>query len=255
MYTQKDIRAVQLRLLTMGKSICSILENNGIPYFITYGTLLGAVRHQGFIPWDDDFDLYLFSDSYENAISTLRKELPKNYFVEDKKTEPLYFHAWTHVKDLNSVVHCDLFPQDNAYTHHGISVDLYKATKMPENKERLFRLTEHLDYLNRKHDVHLIDEDSYRQKTMLLQKEIVQEKDRLHTENGLLRELYTFPSIYDDRLYPEELLPLKRYRFEDTEFYGPCNAEIFLSRCYGDYMSLPPIEKRRPHYSEVTFLL
>lgn len=256
MYAQEEIRKVQLRLLEMGKTICSILERSNIPHFITYGTLLGAVRHQGFIPWDDDFDIYLFADSYEEAVSRLRKELPKNYFVEDKKTEPLYFHAWTHVKDLDSIAHCNLFPQDNAYSHHGISVDLYKTTKMPENKERLFRLTEHLEYLNRKRDVHLIDEDSYIQKTTMLKKEIAQEKERIasHTGDSHPRELYTFPSIYNDRFYPKELFPLKKYVFEDTEFYGPNDADIFLKRCYGDYMNLPPVEKRHPHYSEVKFL-
>ena len=68
------------------------------------------------------------------------------------------------------------------------------------------------------------------------------------------KDVYVFPSIYDDRLYPEELFPLRRYRFEDTEFYGPNDADAFLKRCYGDYMKLPPVEKRVPHYSDVEFV-
>ena len=59
------MKQIQERLLSMAKSICGILENNEIPYMITLGTLLGAVRHGGFIPWDTDFDLHLFDESYD----------------------------------------------------------------------------------------------------------------------------------------------------------------------------------------------
>ena len=55
-------------------------------------------------------------------------------------------------------------------------------------------------------------------------------------------------------MYPEDLFPLKPYQFEDTYFLGPQNGEIFLSRCYGNYMQLPPEEKQVPHNSSVIFL-
>ena len=81
-----DIKRVQNRLLEMGKVIADILERNNIPYMITFGTLLGAVRHGGFIPWDDDFDMFLFEDSYEKAMEVLSKELPMDMFLENKDT-------------------------------------------------------------------------------------------------------------------------------------------------------------------------
>ena len=68
------------------------------------------------------------------------------------------------------------------------------------------------------------------------------------------KEMYAFYLIYNDRLFVDELFPLKKYTFEDTVFYGPQNAEALLSRCYGDFMQLPPVEKRHPHYSNVEFL-
>lgn len=60
--------------------------------------------------------------------------------------------------------------------------------------------------------------------------------------------------IYNYRLFLDEMYPLCKYKFEGTEFYGPHNADALLSRCYGEYMNLPPIEKRHPHYSAVHFL-
>ena len=122
-----DIKRVQKRLLEIGKNIATILESNNIPYIITFGTLLGAVRHGGFIPWDDDFDFFLFDDIYDKAIELLRKNLPNDMFLEDEKSELKYFHGWAHVKDMNSEVYCEQFPQDNLYNHHGLSVDLYKC--------------------------------------------------------------------------------------------------------------------------------
>ena len=79
-----DVPRVQKVLFNMAVAIRDILEKNAIPYMLAYGTLLGAVRHKGFIPWDDDFDFYLFGDSYEKAIRCLRDELPADYFVEDE---------------------------------------------------------------------------------------------------------------------------------------------------------------------------
>lgn len=66
--------------------------------------------------------------------------------------------------------------------------------------------------------------------------------------------VYVFPSPYDDRIFPKELFPLRKYQFEGYEFYGPNDAAPFLTRCYGHYMELPPEEKRSSHYSSVVFV-
>lgn len=254
MYTREDVKKVQKRLLEMAKDIRDILESHEIPYFITYGTLLGAVRHKGFIPWDDDFDMYLLEERYDEALNILKDELPKDVFLEYWESEPKYFHAWAHVKDKNTMAECELFPQDGMYQHKGISIDLYKTKKIHEEEEASYRLSEHLSYLQKRRNVGLMDESTFRKKTDELQKKYYDEVERLKTIGNRGREIYAFNLIYNDRLFLDELFPMKKYIFEDSEFYGPANADALLKRCYGDYMKLPPIEKRHPHYSKVLFL-
>lgn len=254
MYTQEDVRKVQKRLLEMAKAIRDILESHDIPYFITYGTLLGAVRHKGFIPWDDDFDFYLLEESYDEALCVLKKELSEDVFLEYWETEPKYFHSWAHVKDINSITECELFPQDGMYSHKGISIDLYKTKKIFEEEESSYRLSQHISYLQKRYEVGLLDKSVYYEKTKELETKYNYEVERLKAIVNKGREMYAFYLIYNDRLFLDELFPLKKYQFEDTEFYGPAIADVLLKRCYGDYMQLPPVEKRHPHYSSVRFI-
>lgn len=252
MYTKEKVKKVQKRLLEMAIVIRDILEKHNIPYFITYGTLLGAVRHKGFIPWDDDFDFYLFDDSYNRALSTLKSEMPSNLFLEYFESEPSYFHGWAHVKDINSYAECELFPQDGTYQHHGISVDLYRAFLVPEKMSNLFLIQQHIDYLERRYDKGAISkEDKDKRFVGLFEKLKIEESAADIKDGGRL--MYVFPGLYQDFMYPEEIWPLKEYQFENELFLGPNNADVFLTRCYKNYMNMPPVEKRHPHYSDVIF--
>jgi len=247
-----NISTVQNRLLNMAVNIRDILENHGIEYMITFGTLLGAVRHRGFIPWDDDFDFFLFDESYDEAIKILRGSLPDDLFVEDAESEPLYFHSWAHVKDLNSIAICEQFPQDNIYQHKGLSIDLYRAIRMDERDIDLFRLQQNLLYQERKKKAGVLSEADYQTMVHSIEKDIISEKQKIKD----------FPSMGDafgmvvkERImYINEVLPLKKYDFAGEQFYGPGNANAVLTRFFGNYMELPPEEKRDSHYSHVTFL-
>ncbi len=247
-----EIALVQNRLLQMGKTVCNLLEENGIPYMIAFGTLLGAVRHEGFIPWDDDFDLFLFDDSYGKAIEVLRDNLPDDMFLEDENSEPLYFHAWAHVKDVNTKTTCEQFPQDNIYAHKGLSVDLYCAHKMKEKEVDLFRLNENLKYQSRKYKQNLISKEDY----ICIKDEL---ESKIHFEESKVRQdtndADAYGMVVNERImYPEEIFPLKKYTFEDGGFYGPNDSDSMLKRFYGDYMKLPAPEHRKPHYSSVEIL-
>ena len=243
-----SLKESQARLLEMGKTIHKILEANNIPYMITFGTLLGAVRHKGFIPWDDDFDIFLFGNTYGKALEVLKEELPNDMFLENEESEPLYFHSWAHVKDLNTVAICDQFPQDNIYYHHGLSIDLYVAFEMNESEIDLWRLQENLKYQQRKQKSGLLTQSELDIIRKNINDDILIEKNK--AKDSADKKAYGM--VLNERImYPEEIFPLKKYKFEDTEFYGPNDFDSLLIRFYGDYMSLPKEENRIPHYSQV----
>lgn len=249
-----NLRKLQLIERDILKQIIELCEKHELRYYLMGGTFLGAVRHQGFIPWDDDFDFYLFEDSYNKAMQVLEEELPSELFLENEKTEKLYFHGWAHVKDCFSVTECELFPQDSAYGHRGISIDLYKAYLRPASLAKQFLFEQHLAYLNRRCAKGLLKQEDYDYRVANLKANFDKDKQPLFTKNvSNDQSLYIFPSPYKEYMTVEEMFPLKKYKFEDTEFWGPNNANILLKRCYKNYMELPPIEKRHPHYSNVIF--
>lgn len=229
----------QERLFYMAKNITQILEKYNIPYSMAYGTLLGAVRHKGFIPWDEDFDLWLFDDSYEEAIDVLRNELPDDMFLEDSKSEPKYFHAWAHVKDLYSVVKHEQFAHDDSYSHHGISLDLYRLWKVKECDLGKFLNKENRKYIMRRKELGLITQEEFNSRMEKLEDA---EKQDANSENNSQEDVYALLNFYKcKKLYAKYVFPLKKYCFEDTEFLGINNPEAFLSDLYGDWKT--PVRK------------
>ena len=193
-----------------------------------------------------DFDFLLFNDSYDKATEVLLKELPADMLLENEKTEPKYFHGWAHVKDLKSECDCALFPQDAAYAHHGLSVDLYKLTKIKEKDYIQYRLDEALAYIDRRLKQGLMTEEEYKNKK--------ESFSNLFKPDGNTseKEILAYPFTYGKQEI-DDVFPLKKYKFEDTEFLGPNNYDPLLVSEYRDYMSLPPEEDRKPHYTSIKY--
>ena len=239
-------------------AVRDILETNDIPYIMTYGTLLGAVRHKGFIPWDDDFDFFIFDERYDAAIALLKKHLPNDMMIEDKETEPNFFHGWARLKDKKTIVNYALSNDNYLYLNKGLGVDLFRPKKMKEFEEQKYRILEHLAYLRRKIDLGIRSESELSDRIEGLKLLLKKEEDSIAKKGYLQRfqapDVYTFSSIVPSRYYLNDLFPLKKYEFEGTYFYGPNNPGPFLTCCYGDFMKLPPVEQRRVHSHDVIFL-
>ena len=89
----------QLTILNIFKEIKPFLENNGIPYYLLGGSLLGAVRHKGFIPWDDDIDIGIVRDDYERFLESVSRNLPDHLELRSYRDESDHHYYFSRVVD------------------------------------------------------------------------------------------------------------------------------------------------------------
>lgn len=244
------LKKVQDRLFDIGVIVTDILEKNGINYMISFGTLLGAVRHHDFIPWDDDFDLWIFDEDYDKAIQVLKQELTKDVFLENEDSEPNFFHGWARIKDIYTITKKDQKIQDDAYQHNGLAVDLFRIKKMKYYELNEYIYCENINYLNRRKEKGLITIDDYFNKRKIAKTLLKQEKE--FDSNEIV---YGFITSYKNKcVLEQDIMPLNTVYFRGHKFMCPNNPDRVLRRLYGDYLILPPPNKRIQHYSEVEFI-
>lgn len=127
---RREVWDIELDMLDLVVNIC---DKIGVKYYLDAGTLLGAVRHQGFIPWDDDIDLVMFRDEYDKFISYCRENLEYPYFLQVPDTDSsIYQHAKIRRSDTTAILEKDL--EANWDFNQGIFIDIFPLDRVPEDK-------------------------------------------------------------------------------------------------------------------------
>ncbi len=251
-YSREMILKVQKILLDMAKRVAKVLDDNNVKYMLAFGSMLGAVREKGFIPWDDDLDFMILEEDYDKAIKCLDGNLPEWIIIQNRETDSKYAACWTKLRYKNSETYAELFKTDNSFTYRGICLDLYKCECVKRKDVERVVLKENIAWFNRKFELlGLMTKAEFDKKMEELEPlyEKAIEESKSSTQN---EEVFAFTTIYKQNYYIRDwVLPLKKYAFEDTEFWGPKNAELILSLTYPNYMEIPPYEKRCPHYAWV----
>lgn len=258
-YGREQIQRVQDVVLDMGLQVCAILERHGLPYFITNGTLIGAALYESFVPWDDDFDLFLFDDTYDQAMQVLASELPSHLFVHGIDNDPLYFPAWNRVKNSQSqAFDSGLYNPDNRLLRYPcLSVDLYRIQKIPEHGVDLYKVQEALAFFEKKHRFGILDKATHdAHVTPLLQKKQDLAARAEAADHGLSQEeVFMFMVMLKHPLRHGDLFPLKRYTFNGHSLWGPQSSEALLSALYGpDYKTIPAYAQRNTRFSQVRWV-
>lgn len=250
-----SIKEVHDKILKILLSIDKVCLDHGLTYYIWAGTMLGAVRHKGFIPWDDDIDIAMPRPDYDKLISHCYEWLPKPYELVCAETDSTYPLPFAKIQDGSTT----LIERMHLKYVGGIYIDVFPLDAVPENKLRRWWQFARYEYYKRV--LYLMYRDPYKhghgpsswvpllcRKTYKLKD--VQEKIR----NILTSYDYDTSELvadYDDGqrgAMPKTVLgkPVK-YSFEGEEVCGVAQADTYLSHKYGNYMQLPPAEKQRQH--------
>ena len=260
-----DLNTLQKKEIDILQAVHDACEKLGVEYVIMHGTLIGAVRHHGFIPWDDDIDICMTQDNYDRFIQEGNNVLPDNLRIQHISTEEECPNLFAKVRDKNTTFlhheHIDL------NINQGVFIDVFPVGKI--KKGTLNITIEHykrkfFNIINECYDLAYIAEIK-RPVSKVIGKFIhyvivkgfmkrVNRKDFILREEDRRRKLHysgddlTYISIYKKIVGPFSLFTRRKlYEYDGHKFYGPEDYDSLLSLLYGDYMTIPPKEKQIVH--------
>lgn len=213
-----DLRNLQLgdtKLLEIFHEIC---EKNKLTYWLDYGTLLGAVRHGDFIPWDDDLDVGMPREDYEKA-RTILPEILKEYEIDADEDKGPMQRIGIGYKHKKTGIWLDVFP---------VECSTVTADDLTKKNELRKAISEFRDFYFKKFKV------------------LSREKMTLKMENALVKQetgsrvWFHHPDYNGDWIFEEhDIFPLKKIKFGEENFWVPNNCDIYLREMYGEYMGFP----------------
>jgi lipopolysaccharide cholinephosphotransferase len=253
---EKALRKAQLKMLDMLIAVDKICKDNNLKYWIDAGTLLGAVRHGGFIPWDDDLDICMPREDYNNLLSLLDKELPKDFAVESVENN---FHnkmPWLRILYMKDF-ECTL---KSGTKHIGLCMDVFPMDLMdvsvPDKPfTKLFTKVVRQTRRNSKKNLRNFAAgllNASNPSSIWLKYLSTQNRNSKDLKYGYGVETgFCSPKYLYDKSF---VFPLSEIEYEGLKFSCPNDYHNYLTVEYGNYMELPPVEERVPHVLELKYI-
>ncbi|MCQ2512966.1 MAG: LicD family protein [Lachnospiraceae bacterium] len=255
---QLELREIQLKNLDLIKEFDALCREHEIDYRISGGTLLGAIRHKGFIPWDDDIDVMMLREEYDKLLNLKEKlDLPANrelISLKDK-TFPRNFARYVRT-DL--VKHENMFEEDDC---PWIGVDIFPVDFVPNDK-RYEKQVNQVVFLRKLLLTVVTKKGTGKTKGKTIIKDVMrpfakmmgsfrlaQKMENIERRyNGIEKEyVASIAGVYikGERWKYEDFLPSTEVEFENYKLKAPANYVTYLTNMFGDYMQLPPEDKRK----------
>ena len=257
--TAREARTIMLDILLDVSRFC---DENNLTYFLAYGSLIGAVRHKGFIPWDDDIDLLMPRPDYDRFMELYRT---KGHYSLQSPMDKGAVHEWIKISDdrtlkIEAVDYSVCKPL-------GVNIDIFPIDGQPDNMETFRRETDERMRLH--HRIEIITRPlkgfPLKGKIATLVYRLIGVRHYLKKYNQSATKYpyetasyvgYTNPypwKLYSDR-HPKSLFEGRvKVPFEGYEFWAPAGYDTFLRNIYGDYMQLPPVEKQVTHHDHTLY--
>lgn len=256
MLDQETLRKVQLRELDMLLEMKRICDRHGLKYYLCGGTLLGAVRHKGFIPWDDDIDITMLRADYERFLQIAPKEISSEYYVESARSDPNYVYSFCKIR-ANGTVYMEECTS-KLDMHQGIWIDIFPLddiqgvdyTVLDKRDRRIKFWQTAVDHQAKIITLHKPTSRLFfsllgalkKGRLMACKEKVLQEGNSAHPTHVI-----DYCDIYG---YRKTIFPIEMYlepatvEFEGHLFTTVNDPDRYLTQIYGDYMQPPPVEKR-----------
>ena len=256
---RKKLFAVLLDLLLEFDKVC---KKHGLKYFMDGGSLIGPIRHKGFIPWDDDIDVVMPRKDYDRFVK-LSKEFSEPYFLQTPYTDPEYFYCPARLRNSNTSAIVETFAYQKF--NHGIWLSIFPLDNWEESAIDKFNLIKSLIIENstymRMTNPHLDKKNQERVKNYSGRNplETYQEIQRLGTSFNDKPTKFVSATVsavlpYSKKLwYAEDFASTILADFEGYKVPIPIGYDRILKTVFGDYMALPPMEERGLHHSGTFF--
>lgn len=254
---QGQLRKAQMCMVAILDEIDGVCERHNLKYWLDGGSALGAVRHKGFIPWDDDLDVAMMREDFEQFIKYAPQEFSDKLFIQTKETDKYYHRHIMRIRmNGTKVVGHDEFG-DEQY-HQGVFVDVFIFDYWSDFSCKLSRLFSIMPEIRSrrkeyprgswKRIVHgLLTAVPYAlhrgfELLFLLWLKSIRKNSKLPLIGGE-------QEINTTAFYPKEMMlpPTRDFEFEGKHYALPSNPDAYLTMEYGEYMVLPPPEDRRTH--------
>lgn len=272
--TQGELRKIGVIQLDILDEVHRICEKNGIRYYMIAGTLLGAVRHKGFIPWDVDIDIAMPRAEYERFAEIARVELKEHYSYVDHNTFGNYMRPHALVVRNDTVIHLKYDGLNPKMYDLGVYIDIFPLDNAPDEEHRREHHARKLKRICWLKDHRILYCYSYKAWRRYIHYTIsfllswiplrkLNQYQQKQMQKYRHEETKCICSMASQYAYAKQCMPWEIYgtpvllEFEGRQYYAPEQYKQYLTRLYGDYMQLPPAEKRQANlevFTSVDFL-